>query len=252
MRAALVSAAVVISFFAAALANTEKTIFLGPEAVNVPLAHPTLSDLRLRTLTPTNNTLRTRLPARFPSADQPQGPATWLLLDHLTPKQRYEVRVCWPATQPTDFTVSTFPLATVWDTPELMASLRAYSVSREQSLAPEGGPPPPGSGNGSGNGSDSGPSEREASVLLLRILAAADYYTTDASLMSSVPPVDVDIILDPFLFNLLPRSLAGTACYIVAVAVAAYLLSRRIVSGIHRLIASADADVRQEAIKKRQ
>ncbi|KAL2180059.1 uncharacterized protein P884DRAFT_238356 [Thermothelomyces heterothallicus CBS 202.75] len=246
MRAALVSAAVVISFFSAALANTEKTIFLGPEAVNVPLAHPSaLSDLRLRTLTPTNNTLRTRLPARFPSADQPRGPATWLLLDHLTPNRRYEVRVCWPATQPTDLTVSTFPLATVWDTPELMASLRAYSVSR-QSLAPEGGPPPPGSGSGSGTG------EREASVLLLRILAAADYYTTDASLMSSVPPVDVDIILDPFLFNLLPRSLAGTACYIVAVAVAAYLLSRRIVSGIHGLIASAHADVRQEAIKKRQ
>ncbi|KAL2185224.1 hypothetical protein L209DRAFT_756260 [Thermothelomyces heterothallicus CBS 203.75] len=252
MRAALVSAAVVISFFSAALANTEKTIFLGPEAVNVPLAHPSaLSDLRLRTLTPTNNTLRTRLPARFPSADQPQGPATWLLLDHLTPNRRYEVRVCWPATQPTDFTVSTFPLATVWDTPELMASLRAYSVSR-QSLAPEGGPPPPGSGSGSGNGSDSGTGERAASVLLLRILAAADYYTTDASLMRSVPPVDVDIILDPFLFNLLPRSLGGTACYIVAVAVAAYLLSRRIVSGIHGLIASADADVRQEAIKKRQ
>ncbi|KAL2169303.1 hypothetical protein VTG60DRAFT_6237 [Thermothelomyces hinnuleus] len=247
MRAALVSAAVVIGFFAAALANTEKAIFLGPEPVNVPLAHPTLSDLRLHTLTPTNNTLRTWLPAQFPSADQPQGAATWLLLDHLTPNQRYEVRVCWPATQPTDFTVSTFPLATVWDTPELMASLRAYSVSR-QSLAPEGGPPPPGSGTGSGSGT----SEREVSVLLLRILAAADYYTTDASLMSSVPPVDVDIILDPFLFNLLPRSLAGTACYIVAVAVAAYLLSRRIVSGIHGLIASADADVRQEAIKKRQ
>lgn len=87
---------------------------------------------------------------------------------------------------------------------------------------------------------------------MLRILAAADYYTTDASLMNSVPPVDADVILDPFLFNVLPRSLAGTVCYIVAVAVAAHLLSRRIVSGFHGLIASADADARQEATKKKQ
>ena len=87
--------------FTSVLANTEKTIFLGPEPVTIPLTHPTLSDLRLHTLTPTtptNGTLRTQLSAQFPSPDHPQGTVTWLLLDNLTPNQRYEVRVCWAAT----------------------------------------------------------------------------------------------------------------------------------------------------------
>lgn len=78
-------------------ANTEKTIFLGPETVKIPLAHPTLSDLRLDTLTPGNGTMRTRLGAQFPFKDDPSGTATWLILDQLTAHQRYEVRVCWPA-----------------------------------------------------------------------------------------------------------------------------------------------------------
>ncbi|KAL2160388.1 hypothetical protein VTH06DRAFT_1561 [Thermothelomyces fergusii] len=248
MRVALASAAVAVGlFFAAAVANTEKAIFLGPEPVKVGLAYPALRELRLRALTPANNTLRTRLPARFPSADQPHGAATWLLLDGLTPDQRYEVRVCWPATQPTDFTVSAFPLAAVRDSPELAGSLRAYSASQQ--------PHPPDSGSG---GNDDDEEAREASVLLLRIVAAADYYTADAALMGRVPPVDADVILDPFLFNLVPRSLAGTACYLVAVAVAACLLSRPIASGIRALAASAGAgagagaDARQEAVKKRQ
>jgi hypothetical protein len=85
-------------FTSAALANTEKAIFLGPEPVPIPLTHPTLSDLHLDTLTPTNLTLRTQLAAQFPSAAHPQGTATWLVLDNLTPHQRYEVRVCWAAT----------------------------------------------------------------------------------------------------------------------------------------------------------
>lgn len=80
-------------------------------------------------------------------------------------------------------------------------------------------------------------------MLLLRVLAAADYFTTDASLMSSVPPVAVDIILDPFRFNALPRSIAGTACYIVGVAMAAYFLAGRVVAWIQGLIA---ADKRQQ------
>lgn len=84
--------------FTSVLANTEKAIFLGPEPVTIPLTHPTLSDLRLDTLTPTNLTLRTQLAAQFPSPSHPKGTATWFILDNLTPNQRYEVRVCWAAT----------------------------------------------------------------------------------------------------------------------------------------------------------
>lgn len=91
---------IVFLFFTSVLANTEKTIFLGPEPVTIPLTHPTLSDLRLHTLTPApaNGTLRTQLPAQFPSPEHPEGTVTWLLLDNLAPHQRYEVRVCWAAT----------------------------------------------------------------------------------------------------------------------------------------------------------
>lgn len=38
-------------------------------------------------------------------------------------------------------------------------------------------------------------------------------------------PVDVDIILDPFILNVLPRSLGPTAIYISGVAAAAFFIS---------------------------
>lgn len=64
------------------------------------------------------------------------------------------------------------------------------------------------------------------SILLLRISAAADYYTTNKSLMEDVPPVLVDIILDPFIFNVFPRSLVPTAAYIAIVAVGSFFIAR--------------------------
>lgn len=98
MKPTFLSLTTLFSLLTPTFANTEKTIFLGPERVRVPLTHPTLTDLRLHTLTPTNSTLRTQLPARFPSDEKPKGTETWLILDDLIPGQRYEVRVCWPAT----------------------------------------------------------------------------------------------------------------------------------------------------------
>ncbi|KAK4132953.1 hypothetical protein BT67DRAFT_443327 [Trichocladium antarcticum] len=210
-------------FFSPALANVEKTIFLGPEPISAPLTRPALADLRLSSLTPANGTLRTQLAAQFPTAAHPLGPATWLILDQLTPNQRYEVRVCWPATQPTAFQVDTFALSAVHASPDLLASLHSYAKTHHAGAASAA----PRSTDG------------EASILLLRILAAADYFTADAALMRTVPPVDVDIILDPFLFNVLPRSLAGTVGYIVPVAVVAYLLAGKIASWIEGLIVAS-------------
>ena len=43
--------------------------------------------------------------------------------------------------------------------------------------------------------------------------------------MDHPPPVDVDIILDPFLLNILPQSLGPTAIYIAIVAIGAWFLS---------------------------
>lgn len=87
-------------------ANVEKTIFLGPEPVNIPQHSPSLSDLHIDVLTPgaddndnnNNWSLRSHVQAIFPTDDLPRGKETWLLLDHLTEGQRYEVRVCWLAT----------------------------------------------------------------------------------------------------------------------------------------------------------
>lgn len=79
-------------------ANVEKTIFLGPEAVNIPQQSPTLSDLHIDVLNPTNYSRRTDVDAIFPTSELPKGTDTWLVLEDLTEGQRYEVRICWLAT----------------------------------------------------------------------------------------------------------------------------------------------------------
>lgn len=79
-------------------ANVEKTIFLGPEPVNIPDQQPSLSTLNIDTLTPENWSLRTHLEASFPTAEFGRGTSSWFILDNLTEGQRYEVRTCWLAT----------------------------------------------------------------------------------------------------------------------------------------------------------
>jgi hypothetical protein len=64
--------------------------------------------------------------------------------------------------------------------------------------------------------------------LFLRVRAAADFFTTDKELMSSPPSVDVDLILDPFVFNVFPRSLGPTAAYIIVLACGAWIVSGRV------------------------
>ena len=71
------------------------------------------------------------------------------------------------------------------------------------------------------------------------------------TLMEHPPLVNVDIILDPFLFNVLPESLLATIGYIIFVAAAAYLVSRRIVPMLHGIIATTTTDEASE-LKKEQ
>lgn len=214
-------------------ANVEKTIFLGPETINVPHQRPTITDLGLEVLSPESaetRAIRTYLEAEFPGKDD-QGPrkgkTTWLLLDNLKPGQRYEVRVCWKATQPTSFNLKTHEVPVVWDTPELISSLSEYSTTRLEKRSTQEGEEPvqPGRKATERRG------EHEASVLLLEILAAADYFTDDANLMEKVEPVHVDIILDPYVFNVLPRSLIPTVLYVLVVAIVFWLVARRMAAG---------------------
>jgi hypothetical protein len=48
------------------------------------------------------------------------------------------------------------------------------------------------------------------------------------TLMNHVPLVFVDIILDPYIFNVFPRSLVSTAAYIVLLAIGSWYLSKYI------------------------
>lgn len=77
------------------------------------------------------------------------------------------------------------------------------------------------------------------SVLFLRIHAAADYFTTNETLMNNVPPVIADIILDPFLWNVFPRSLVPTALYTVVIAVIAYFVGGYLAKALAELATSA-------------
>ena len=74
--------------------------------------------------------------------------------------------------------------------------------------------------------------ERQSSVLLLRVLAAADYFTDNAGLMLNVTPVYVDIILDPYFLNVVPTSLVTTAGFIMAIAGLSWITARRFASWI--------------------
>jgi len=82
--------------------------------------------------------------------------------------------------------------------------------------------------------------ESRVSLLFLRILAAADYYTLDKSLMENVPPVLVDIILDPYLLNVFPKSLLPTAGYILLVAIASWFISGYVWQIVLKLVSSSD------------
>ncbi|RDL38438.1 Uncharacterized protein BP5553_02778 [Venustampulla echinocandica] len=196
-------------------ANTEKAIFLGPSSIHVPVEHPTLEALRLQELSPQpqHSSLRTHIQAEFPTNTSKHGHPSWFLLHQLKRGQRYEVR------QPTAFRLNTYELPKVFGTPELIASVAQYSETRQLGLTDVVDEKPSIYGRGSID---------DSSVLLLEVLAAADYYTTNKTLMTHVPPVFVDIILDPFIFNVFPRSLVPTAGYILLLAIGSWYLSKYI------------------------
>ena len=81
--------------------------------------------------------------------------------------------------QPTAFTLDTYTLSEVFETPELITSLASYSEGRTI--------------NSAGQKSPAAREPRSASVLFLQVTAAADYFTTNKTLMHEVPPVHADL-----------------------------------------------------------
>lgn len=88
------------------------------------------------------------------------------------------------------------------------------------------------------------------SVLFLRVQATADYFSLDKSLMENVPPVAADLVLDPFLLNVFPRSLVPTAGWIVVVAAVAVAVARW-VTGEFRGLALEGGAIREGKKKKK-
>jgi hypothetical protein len=68
--------------------------------------------------------------------------------------------------------------------------------------------------------------------------------------MRDVPPVAVDVILDPFLWNVFPRSLVPTAGWIVVVAIVAGVVARWVVGELGRVI--EDARVERDEVEAKK
>ncbi|RAH82542.1 hypothetical protein BO86DRAFT_388710 [Aspergillus japonicus CBS 114.51] len=257
-------------------ANVEKTIFLGPSPSLIPTLTPPIDDLGLPRLSPSYFHHRTKLNASFPGPDS-AGTDSWFFLEHLIPGKRYEVRICWLATQPTSFHLTTYTLPHALETPDLLGAITTYSTARlahqqhlddndlallsdldkqvrhshkqKKSTHPKKG------GRHGGIFTHSrftagSPVEDTApvsdSVLFLRVRAAADYYSTDPELMQSVSPVVVDVILDPYLGNVFPRSLVPTAGWVVVVAGVAVFVGRWVVAELGRVVDSIASEEQEQ------
>ncbi|CEJ82249.1 hypothetical protein VHEMI02325 [[Torrubiella] hemipterigena] len=218
----------------AVAANTEKIIFLAPPVDVIPLASPSLQDLKLDTISPQKLSIQRNLTRVFGDG----GQDNWYLLDNLTEGKRYELRVCWAATEPTKFDLDVYVLDTVWETPELISSLAAFSKSQQDQAEhhePQIRTP---------TNVDAG--ERHASVFLLRIRSQADYYSHDKSLMVHPRPVLTDIILDPYLANVVPESLVLTGIHVIVVAITSFFIARWISTSL-----SSVATSKAENLKKK-
>ncbi|KAL6858395.1 hypothetical protein J3F83DRAFT_750657 [Trichoderma novae-zelandiae] len=239
-------------------ANTEKVIFTAPppipaSTIDTLSSSAGLSHRNLPVLGPSTSwSVRTNLSRVFPldssgeKEDGRGGFPSWLVLEDLTPGQRYELRVCWSALEPTEFTLDIYPLSTVLSTPQLLQSLSQHATSfstLDQQIQPRQHhhhhhhhlEQP----------QRDQPSPNETSILLLRVLAAADYFSHHPSLMKDPPPVLVDLILDPYIYNLLPQSLVPTVCYLVVVAVASWFVARWAAKSLTAIAGSDDDEKKQ-------
>ncbi|KAG8626151.1 hypothetical protein KVT40_006552 [Elsinoe batatas] len=206
-------------------ANTEKIIFLGPQSIDLPRDGPSIENLGLVSLSPQTTTFRGALPVVFANGTYPRGLQSWYVLHDLTPGARYEVRICWAATQPTTWDMDVFTLKETMETPELIQSLAMSAEERTISSGPQD--------------VDQTKTNIQSpqSLMFLRLSGAADYFTLQKDLMKSPKPVHVDIILDPYTFNVFPKSLIPTTGYIVVVAVVGFFVSKFV---WRRLSESAD------------
>ncbi|PTB64403.1 hypothetical protein BBK36DRAFT_1124814 [Trichoderma citrinoviride] len=235
-------------------ANTEKVIFTAPPPITLETfssaASPALNSLPV--LGPSTSwSLRTNLTRVFANEreedgqqQQQRGYPSWLLLEDLTPGQRYEVRVCWSALEPTEFTLDTYPLNTILSTPHLLQSLSQPHAATSPLSASS--TQQPHHHHHHHHHLQQSPPNETSSILLLRVLAAADYFSHHHSLMKDPPPpVLVDLILDPYVYNVLPQSLVPTVCYLVVVGIASWFVARWAARSLAAIADSEDKEKKQ-------
>jgi len=75
----------------------------------------------------------------------------------------------------------------------------------------------------------------QESTLFLHIQSAANFYTLNETLLNNPPAVEVDIVLDPYVFNVFPRSLLPIGIYLGFVAIASLFLSGAIARWLHNI-----------------
>ncbi len=205
----------VLAYLQYVCANVEKIVFTSPSAEPLP-RDASFDNLLLLSVSEKFPTVRTHLGASFPNTTSPKGTAHWFFLEGLRPHNRYEVRICWLATQPTSFSLRAFEVNVVFQDPDLLQSLSEYSYSRHAKLS---------SADAELLQQHKATPDSDTTFVFLRVYAAADYYSLDDSLMVNVPPVAVDIILDRYILDFFPRSLLSTGLYLMLVAVGAWFLS---------------------------
>ncbi|KAH0499110.1 hypothetical protein TgHK011_006326 [Trichoderma gracile] len=110
-------------------ANTEKVIFTAPPPISLEIlsSSSAVNYNNLPVLGPsTSFSIRTNLTRIFPTTttngeedeqQQHRGYPSWLVLKDLIPGQRYELRVCWSALEPTEFSLDIYPLTTILSSP---------------------------------------------------------------------------------------------------------------------------------------
>ncbi|CAG8884120.1 unnamed protein product [Penicillium nalgiovense] len=154
--------------------------------------------------------------------------------------------------QPTTFTLTTYPLSKTIEDKNLLSSLSMYTSDRLAALDPKlQANSIPRRGNPRSSKDPLDPAPTSDSVLFLHVYAAADYFSTNQALMQNVPPVAVDLILDPFVFNVFPRSLVPTAGWIVLVAALALVIGRWAVNEVGRAVGDARRQSVLEEMKKK-
>lgn len=188
--------------------DTEEVTF------TVPVVHAQLAASFPR-LSPKAPSLRQEVKPVFPSPIWPNGTETWYELWDLAPGGTYEVRICWPATHPTEFLLDVFepqPASKQLEATNQRLERHKTSASVEDTTI---WPHYVQSRRGS-------VLEKEEGPLYLRVLTSAAFYTHRQDLMDSPQPVPFELVLERNLLGYIPASLTSLILAVVVVLLVAW------------------------------